>query len=152
MAGTSTVYLLDPQNALFEAIEIEVGDHDAITWELECESADSLPFDENHTLYFDDAGLRAGISHYTILDGYPDPLGGKLLLAANDAEEGAAPYMDLAEALNRFHCFKPVMDPVIETSSDFRDDVVSFISGVTQFNTRIVQIEIKVLDFRSPII
>jgi len=150
MAGTRTVYLLDPQNALFEAIEIEVGDQEAINTELECEAADSLRFDDHHTLYFDDQGLCRGMSQYTMLDGYPDPLGGKLLLAANGDEDGAAPHMDLAEALNRFHCFRPVMDPVIVTSSTLRDGVISFISGVSQFTTRIEPMEIKVIDFRSP--
>jgi hypothetical protein len=150
MAGIRTVYLLDPESALFQAITITVGDESAIINELGCEAVDFFRFDEQHTLFFDDEGLRAGISYYTIVDGFPDPLGGKLLLAADEDEDGAAPHLELREAVVRFHCFRAVMDPIIVSSQSLRDDLVSFVSAVKGFATRIEPVDIEVIDHHSP--
>jgi len=145
MRGFKKVYLLDPHEALFQEIEVEFLDETIIRSHLECEAVDCFRFDDYHLLYFDDNGLRAGMHYYTMVAGYPDPLGGKLLLALNEEGPFPVPDLELSTALRRFDCFRPVLDPVIENSRISQGSITRYISIVGRFSIRIEPIEIRII-------
>mgnify|MGYP001430075340 CR=1 FL=1 len=145
MDNSCIVYVLDPVLAQFRAQLVPELSPDAIREIIECTAVDSIPFDSEHTLYFDDEGLRNGLSHYTMLDGFPDPLIGKLLLAASSARN-KAPLIPIGEAAARFHSYRPVIDPVIRSDRISRNDVTSFISAVEGFTARIERYDLKIVE------
>lgn len=145
MAEGRRIYLLDPAQAEFRAVEVSVLGMDVISAHLGCIAADSIRFDECHLLFFDDEGLRDGISHYTTIEGYPDPLGGRLILASSNEVIASGPLISMEAALSRFRCYRAVMDPIIEQSCVFNGDVMSFISTVSGFRTRIEPVGIRIL-------
>lgn len=146
MVEGRTFYLLDPAQAVFCAIEVSTLGAGIINAYLGCEAADSIRFDERHLLFFDDEGLRNGISHYTAIEGYPDPLGGRLILAPGNDLIASRPLISMEKALARFRCYRSVMDPIIDQLCVSKDDVVSFISAVSGFRTRIEPVSIRIVN------
>ena len=81
MIGTRIAYVLDPQMAVFRQAKLSEGEgFKAIKNEIGSDAIDTLHLDSDHSLFFDDEGLRGSITHYTMLEGHPDPLAGRLLL------------------------------------------------------------------------
>lgn len=145
MAEGRIIYLLDPAQAAFRAVEVSMLGTEVISAYLGCAAADSIRFDECHLLFFDDEGLRDGISHYTTIEGYPDPLGGRLILASSNDLIASGPLISMEAALSRFRCYRSVMDPIIERSCVSNGDIVSFISTVSGFRTRIEPVGIRIV-------
>ncbi|WP_173520746.1 hypothetical protein [Ensifer sesbaniae] len=117
----NVVYVLDPETALFRAVEL-VG---AVTYKpisdlLGCTVTQLIRFDESHWLFVDEKGLREGLRAFTLFDRHPQPLGGKIVLAGNEGSESYhSPSIDIGEAASHFQCCRPVIEPVFAT-----DDVV----------------------------
>ncbi|TIT20686.1 MAG: hypothetical protein E5W70_20280 [Mesorhizobium sp.] len=75
-----TAYLLDPDTTIFRAFELPDGIsfkpiHDLIG----CRLIELVRFDERHSLFVDEEGLRDGLTAFTIFEGYPQPLAGKIV-------------------------------------------------------------------------
>lgn len=144
MIGCRIAYVLDPYLAVLRQSELsDRAELTAIEAEIGCDAVDSIRYDADHTLFFDDSGLRDGITHYTRLEGYPDPLVGKLVLLHSDSNE-QKPTLSMQDVLARFQCYRAVMDPIIKTSSTVTADLTNFISGVTGFTLRIEQFSIAI--------
>ncbi|OWK25360.1 hypothetical protein AJ87_11140 [Rhizobium yanglingense] len=113
-------YLLDPETALFRAIELP----GAIRFKpicdlLGCSLAQMVRFDESHWLFLDEEGLRDGSTAFTIFDGYPQPLGGKIVLVRGGGSEPFySPLIKVRDAAAHFQCCRPVVDPVFVTPDD----------------------------------
>lgn len=144
MRLTRKIYLLDPVEKTLFALDTygckTVAD---IKEMIDCESVDAIFFDSDHVLYFDDDGLKRGVDHYTMVDGHPDPLVGKLLIMHRELECSVlftSPEIFLA----KLRCYKPVLDPVIETVETVDGNVTKFLSAVTGFDTRIVEVKVSV--------
>lgn len=142
----STVYILDPHRAQFRIECVRDLTEAAIEQLTQSDSVDSIAFDGEHALYFDDCGLKEGISHYTLLEGYPDPLVGILVLAPRKGAPALRPTISLAEAAARFQLFRPVMDPIIKSSRISKGDMTSYISAVDSFTARIEQVPLQIID------
>lgn len=116
----NVVYLLDPETALFRVVEL----FDAISFKpisdlLGCKLTQMVRFDESHWLFVDEEGLREGLTAFTICDRYPQPLGGKIVLAGTDGSESYhSPSIDIGAAAAHFRCCRPVIDPVFVTDDD----------------------------------
>ncbi|MCO5965928.1 hypothetical protein [Sinorhizobium meliloti] len=116
----NVVYLLDPETALFRSVEL-VG---AISFKpisdlLACKLTKMVRFDESHWLFVDEEGLRDGLTAFTMFDRYPQPLGGKIVLAGNDGRESyQSPSIHIGDAAAHFQCCRPVIDPVFVTDDD----------------------------------
>ncbi|CDI12045.1 hypothetical protein ACA106_05745 [Agrobacterium pusense] len=112
----NVVYLLDPEAALFRAVElVDPIRVRPISDLLGCKLTQMVRFDESHWLFVDEEGLREGLRAFTIFDRYPQPLGGKIVLAGND---GSSPSIDMGAAAAHFQCCRPVIDPVFVTEDD----------------------------------
>lgn len=131
------VYLLDPYLECLFVLDVE----DLITAAeiknlIGSDSVDVIGFDSDHLIYFDDEGLRSGINHYTMLQGHPDPLVGKLLISHRDLTRSVV-FISPLEFLDQLTCYKPVIDPVIESIETKEGRLTTYISAVTGFQTRI---------------
>jgi hypothetical protein len=74
-------------------------------------------FDERHSLFVDEEGLRDGLTAFTIFEGYPQPLAGKIVLVGGDGREPyTSPMISLEDAAAHFKCCRPVLDPVFATN------------------------------------
>src|SRR5690606_15353171 len=128
MIGTRIAYVLDPQMAVFRQAKLSEGEgFKAIKNEIGSDAIDTLHLDSDHSLFFDDEGLRGSITHYTMLEGHPDPLAGRLLLLADDPDE-KQPGLSMEKALARFRCYRAVLDPVFETTNAPTKEGMVFIS------------------------
>ena len=139
MTKTATVYLLDPQAATIQAVEIR-----ALTGYTEaykligCQLVSVVPFDGHHTLIVDEDGLQDGLSGFTIFDGYPQPIAGKIVLAGDRAEGMfSQPQISIEEAAKRFQCCKPVLDPVFAEQDENTPKGVILSGALMGFQTRI---------------
>ncbi|WP_037435649.1 DUF3846 domain-containing protein [Sinorhizobium fredii] len=116
----NVVYLLDPATALFRPVEL-LGtiSFKPISELLGCKLTQMVRFDESHWLFVDEEGLRPGLTAFTIFDRYPQPLGGKIVLAGNDGSESYhSPSINIEDAAAHFQCCRPVVDPVFVTPYD----------------------------------
>jgi hypothetical protein len=147
MIAPRIAYLIDPDTSKICKKFFRRNQGAFIADAIDCDVVDVITFDGAHSLYFDDAGLRNGLNHYMMLDGYPDPLIGKLLLLSNSAEE---PSVSMLEVAGRIQLFKPVLDPVIVATLFEADDVVFHISAVEKFTSRIERFAITVDKTLSP--
>ncbi|MES0000949.1 DUF3846 domain-containing protein [Mesorhizobium sp. M0051] len=115
-----TGYLLDPETTIFRAVEFPAGNsykplHDLIG----CRMTEVVRFDERHSLFVDEEGLREGLSAFTIFEGYPQPLAGKIVLVGGDGcELYASPLISVEDAAAFFKCCRPVRDPVFATGNE----------------------------------
>ncbi|WP_026617528.1 hypothetical protein [Ensifer aridi] len=114
------VYLLDPETTLFRAVELAGAvSIKPISDLLGCEVTQMVRFDESHWVFADEEGLRPGTTAFTIFDGYPQPLDGKIVLAGNDGSESYhSPLIDIGDAAAHFQCCRPVIDPVFVTDDN----------------------------------
>ncbi|TIL49625.1 protein psiB [Mesorhizobium sp.] len=115
-----TAYLLDPETTIFRALEFPAGNSYKPLYDLiSCQMIEVVRFDERHTLFVDEEGLRDGLTAFTIFEGYPQPLAGKIILVGGD---GSAPYasplISVEDAAAYFKCCRPVLDPVFATGDE----------------------------------
>ncbi len=82
MPQPKTVYLVDPEAG---TIKPQRSQHLAHSLRpnglIGCQLVEVVPFDTNHVLIVDEEGLRDGLAAFTVFDGYPQPLAGKIVLA-----------------------------------------------------------------------
>ncbi|MER8374521.1 protein psiB [Mesorhizobium sp. M1406] len=115
-----TGYLLDPETSIFRAVEFPAGNSYKPLYDLiGCRMIEVVRFDERHSLFVDEEGLRDGLSAFTILEIYPQPLAGKIVLVDGDGSEPyASPLISLEDAAACFKCCRPVVDPVFATGDE----------------------------------
>ncbi|WP_339760438.1 hypothetical protein [uncultured Hoeflea sp.] len=144
MTTTLTAYLIDPEACLIRPTEMQSLNNSLIADVIDCDAADFLMFDTVHSLYFDDTGLRNGLTHYMMLQGHADPLAGKMLLVRN---AGPQPAISMQEVAARISLFKPVLDPVIVTKCIEHDDVSYHVSAVEEFKPRLELFVLTIEDY-----
>jgi hypothetical protein len=97
-----------------------------------------VAFDAHHKLIVDEEGLRDGLAAYSMLDGYPQALAGKLVLVGEDQGDFfASPKISIEDAAKRFRCVRPVLDPVFATVDEDRSDVFVIGTMLNGFETRL---------------
>lgn len=110
MTTTATVYLLDPEAGTIQAAEVAAPSAFSHTYGLiGCQLVEVVPFDTNHVLIVDEEGLRDGLTAFTVFDGYPQPLAGKIVLASLDGSHVLPPQISIEEAAARLNVCKPVL-------------------------------------------
>lgn len=139
MTKTATVYVIDPAAATIQAVDIEARSAFSQTYKLiDCRLVEIVPFDSHHKLIVDEEGLRDGLVAYSMLDGYPQALAGKLVLVGeDDGDFFEAPKICIEEAAKRFRCVRPVLDPVFATVNQDRADVFVIGTVLNGFETRL---------------
>ncbi|MBB4188783.1 hypothetical protein GGE07_005462 [Sinorhizobium terangae] len=133
------VYLLDPETALFRVVQL-VGavSIKPISDLLGCEVTQMVRFDESHWLFVDEEALRPGLTAFTIFDGYPQPLGGKIVLSGNDRSESYhSPSIDIGTAAGHFQCCRPVLDPVFSAPDDVQPKGLTLAGALVDLKVRI---------------
>lgn len=138
------VYLLDPEQGMMKSCQIDSKSERCISKLSGHRALDRLKFDENHWLYFDDEGLRDGVTHYLAVEGHPDPLVGRVVLV-NSEEKELSPKILIHEALTHFRCFRAVMDPIIESTHTIVNEVETYVSSVKGFRPRIEEYPVTVI-------
>lgn len=113
-------YLLDPETTIFRAVELPTGISFKPIYDLiGCRLIEVVRFDERHSLFVDEEGLHDGLTAFTIFEGYPQPLAGKLVLVGGDGSEPYhSPLISLEDASPHFKCCRPVLDPVFATHDE----------------------------------
>src|SRR5690606_11142997 len=99
-------------------------------------AVDTVAFDRQHTVYFNDEGLQNGISHYITIHGQPDPVVGVLVLLANPETGSRKPLIPIENAVSAFSLYRPVMDPIVTAARASHGDVTTFVSAIEGFATR----------------
>ncbi|MBB4590417.1 hypothetical protein GGE50_006349 [Rhizobium leguminosarum] len=117
---TKTAYLLDPETTLFRPVKLQDGISFKPLYELiGCRLIEVVRFDEKHSLFVDEEGLRDGLTAFTLFEGYPQPLAGKLVLVGGDGSEPyTSPLISIEDASAYFTCCRPVVDPVFATADE----------------------------------
>lgn len=110
-------YLLDPAARTLAEVEIETGHPTkSIAARIGCACIDAIAIDRTNTVYLDDNGLTDGLTCITKLEGFPNPLAGKLVIAGNGPEgETIAPTLSAEQIAKICTIHFPVFDPVFET-------------------------------------
>lgn len=113
-------YLLDPETTILRAVTPETASGFRPFYDLiGAQSINVLRFDDRHSLYVDEDGLKPGITSFTIVGGYPQPIAGRIALIAGDgADPYTSPLITLEDAARRFTCCRPVLDPVFANADD----------------------------------
>lgn len=138
------VYLLDPANCVVTTESVVFREFGSgLKSLLGASGAARTRYDDHHSLFFDDRGLCDGITAYTLFDGFPEPLCGRLVIAPNALSSVAAPLIAVDQVLRRCRCHRVVMDPVIETIKVVEGEVQHFISRVTGFTPRVERISLR---------
>lgn len=138
MNKTASLYVLDPETTLFRPMLMSTKNGFTPLYEaMGCTLVETLRFDDRHLLFADEDGLRDGLTAFTIFDGYPQPLAGKLVLACLDDEPFASPLMSIEDAAKRFQCARPLLDPVYDTSTGSSGSGLVFATVLQGFQTRI---------------
>lgn len=145
MPANCTVFILDPDLGQLRVVSIFDLSDISIRLALCCDAVDNMPFDDSHTLYFNDEGIHSGISHYILMAGHPDPIVGPALLAPRPGLGLARPTLLPQMAAARFRLFRPVMDPIITSKRVCVGDMTTFVSAVEGFNTRIEEVSFEVV-------
>ncbi|WP_127071505.1 hypothetical protein [Pelagibacterium lentulum] len=144
MSDNQIAYLLDPEIATIRKVQLStVNFYKSIKLALGHDVVDCTKFDEKHLIFFDDNGLKEGITHYVSIKSLPDPYVGKIIFAAGNIE-WTAPKISMSDILKRLTCYHSVLDPIVETSARTHGNVTSYISAVAGFKARIVPFEIKI--------
>lgn len=115
-----TAYLLDPETTIFRTVELPGGISFKPIYDLiGCRLIELVRFDERHSLFVDEEGLRDELTAFTIFEGYPQPLAGKIVLVGGDGREPyTSPLISLEDAAAHFKCCRPVLDPVFATNDE----------------------------------
>ncbi|MBC2774976.1 protein psiB [Rhizobium sp. AQ_MP] len=138
MTRKTTVYVVDPHTETIQAVDVEAPSAFSQTYTLiNCQLVEVVPFDSNHVLIVDEEGLRDGLTAFTIFDGYPQPLAGKIVLTSLDGAHVLPPQISIEEAANRFKCCKPVLDPVFAQQDEHTPKGVILAGVLIGFQTRI---------------
>ncbi|MDK1389321.1 hypothetical protein QN219_26760 [Sinorhizobium sp. 7-81] len=135
----NVVYLLDPEAALFRAVEVagDIGPA-SISDLLGCKLTQMVRFDELHWLFLNEEGLRDGLTAFTFFDRYPQPLGGKIVLARGDGSEYYhSPSITIEDAAAHFQCCRPVIDPVLVTPHDVQSKGLILAGALADLKVRI---------------
>lgn len=113
-------YLLDPAARTLAEVEISTGHATkSIAARIGCTCIDAIALDRTNTVYLDDNGLTDGLTCITKLDGFPNPLAGKLVIAGNGPEgEAVAPTLSAEQIAKICTIHFPVFDPVFETINE----------------------------------
>ncbi len=98
-----------------------------------------MPFDTNHVLIGDEEGLRDGLTAFTVFDGYPQPLAGKIVLAGLDGSHVLPPQISIEEAAARLNVCKPVLDPVFAKADEHSPNGVILGGALIGFQTCITR-------------
>ena len=139
------VYVLDPVLATLAITRLPDGDEIVAYKEIiGCDGVDDVRFDRTHSLYFNDEGLVDGITHYAMLEGHPDPLVGRLIIASTDKAR-PKPTVLANTIISRISCYRAVMDPVIETTEAVSEGMTTYVSAVTGFTLRIAPVSIRTI-------
>lgn len=138
------VYLLDPEKGAIKSCRIDSRSEHCLSELSGHKALDRFRFDESHWLYFDDEGLREGVTHYIAVEGYPDPLVGRVVLVGA-GENQPEPRISMRDALTRFRCFRAVMDPVIESTHTIVNEVETYVSHVKSFQPRIEEYPLTII-------
>lgn len=120
MIRANTAYMLDPETTIFRPVELQVDMGIRPIYSLiGCHLLEVVRFDERHTLFVDEEGLRDGLTAFTIFEGFPQPIAGRIVLVGGD---GSAPYtsplISLEDAAKHFKCCRPVLDPVFAKTDE----------------------------------
>ncbi len=120
MMRVNTAYLLDPETTIFKPVELPVSMGIRPIYDLiDCRLLEGVRFDERHTLFVDEEGLKEGLTAFTIFEGYPQPLAGKIALVGGDGcEPYTSPLISLGDAAQHFRCCRPVLDPVFAKADE----------------------------------
>lgn len=138
------VYLLDPANGVMTLETVPIRDAGSVLGLLIGTSGvGKARYDDHHTIYFDDGGLHNGVTAYTLFDGYPEPLCGKVVVAPNSLATSSGPSVGMEMVLGQCRCYRAVLDPVIETVERVDGEVHHFISRVTEFKPRVERILLR---------
>nr|CAD6438861.1 protein psiB [Rhizobium sp. Q54] len=140
MTTTATVYLLDPEAGTIQAAEVAAPSAFSQTYGLiGCQLVEVVPLDTNHVLIVDEEGLRDGLTAFTVFDGYPQPLAGKIVLASLDGSHVLSPQISIEEAAARLNVCKPVLDPVFAKADEHSPNGVILGGALIGFQTRITR-------------
>jgi hypothetical protein len=145
MTGRYTAYVLDPILARFTTQLLPDVRSNTIKNILGVEAVDTVAFDHQHTIYFNDDGLQNGITHYITIQGQPDPVVGVLILLANPDTGSCKPLIPIEDAASAFGLYRPVMDPIVTATRASQGDVTTFISTIEGFSTRTERFPIHIV-------
>nr|WP_244425658.1 DUF3846 domain-containing protein [Sinorhizobium fredii] len=82
--------MLDPETTIFKPVELQVDLGIRPLYAIiGCRLLEVVRFDERHTLFVDEEGLQDGLTAFTIFEGFPQPIAGKIVLVGGD---GSTPY------------------------------------------------------------
>ncbi|WFU13147.1 protein psiB (plasmid) [Rhizobium sp. CB3090] len=139
-------YVLESDTALFRAVELQDGCSIAPIYDLiGSRLIEMIRFDDMHSLFLDEEALRDGLTAFTIFDGYPKPLAGKIVLVGGDGGQPyRSPLITIADAAARFQCCRPVLDPVFVTADDMTPKGLILAGALASLQVRI--------DRRSPML
>lgn len=134
----ASLYVLDPETTLFRHMLMSTEHGFTPLYEaMGCSLVEALRFDDRHLLFADEDGMRDGLTSFTIFDGYPQPLAGKLVLACLDDEPFATPLISIEDAAARFKCARPLLDPVYASEDGKPGSAIVFSTVLQGFQTRI---------------
>lgn len=139
MGKSAIIYLLDPDTTIFRPMTVPTDTgFKPIYQQIGCRLVDLVRFDDRHYLFVDEDGLSEGMTSFTIFDGYPQPLAGKIVLAGMDGPMGfSTPQISLHDAGKRFECCRPVLDPVFSSTDYHTPDGYIGFRGLKGFQARI---------------
>lgn len=140
------VYSLESETAIFRAAELsDRNSIAAISNLIGSDLIQMIRFDDMHALFVEEEALRAGLTAFTIFDGYPTPLAGKIaLLGGNGSQPYCSPSITMTEAARRFQCCRPVLDPVFVPADQMAQKGLVLAGALESLQVRI--------DRRSPLL
>ncbi|RVL80278.1 hypothetical protein CN140_20250 [Sinorhizobium meliloti] len=87
MVRANTAYVLDPETTIFKPVALQVDLGIRPLYEIiGCRLLEVERFDERHTLFVDEEGLQDGLTAFTIFEGFPQPIAGKIVLSPSTNE------------------------------------------------------------------
>ncbi|RVI80488.1 protein psiB [Sinorhizobium meliloti] len=119
MVRANTAYVLDPET-IFKPVALQVDLAIRPLYEIiGCRLLEVVRFNERHTLFVDEEGLQDGLTAFTIFEGFPQPIAGKIVLVGGD---GSTPYtfplISLEDAAEHLKCCRPVLAPVFAKADE----------------------------------
>lgn len=139
-ARTITAYVLDPATQIMRPVKLDARDPGRdVNRHLGCIFTERVPVDHGHAIYIDDNGMNNSLSGFTILDGWPNPLAGRLVVVGID-ENGrrVTPSLSMSEIAEKLTVVRPALDPLFETFTARSESV--FVAGtrVGNFAVRLI--------------
>ncbi|MEY9534693.1 DUF3846 domain-containing protein [Sinorhizobium fredii] len=139
MLRANTAYVLDPETTIFKPVGLPVSTGIRPVYDLiGCRLLEVVRFDERHTLLVDEEGLQEGLTAFTIFEGFPQPIAGKIVLVGGD---GSSPYtsplVSLEDAAKHFKCCRPVLDPVFAKTDEIYPGGIIIAGALAGLQSRI---------------